>query len=834
MLRNKLMTACCVAVLTAALYGCSSSSDDGANMQVQDLQDQISALEAALEEGQELTPEALAALIAARDAAEAALELALAAQEAAETARMAAEAAQMAAEGERDAANTAAEAAETARMAAETARMAAETARMAADAARMTADAARMTAEGERDTANMAAAAAATAQMTAEGERDTANMAAAAAATAQMTAEGERDTANMAAAAAATAQMTAEGERDTANMAAAAAATAQMTAVEAQAAAVAAQGMAEADRDAANMRATQAMDAAAAAQTAANEAEQRATAAAAAQMTAEDERDTANMRADTAATAQMTAEGERDTANMAAAAAATAQMTAEGERDTANMAAAAAATAQMTAEGERDTANMAAAAAATAQMTAEGERDTANMAAAAAATAQMTAEGERVAAITRADTADADLQAAQEELATANARVDEIEEDSADALAEAALKDRIAREVMVRAAFVVSQVSAMPNLLPMEIAEADLIVKRSVAGMVTVDVNGATDDVYTGGETTAGSGDWNSVTMTRTDAAAEAEHTLVIYTDIDAPADRKFNDKYDDDMRDNIFAEGDTLAAYLMLARSDSFPTGSNTTLLYGESGGNPKSFAGTFDGVPGNFSCTGTEACSITTNSKGDLMSVTGTAWRFSPHSNLETVKDPDRGYAYFGWWLNKPDDNAQMHVVEVFAGGVGDPVTIGDGIEGTARYSGPAAGKYVTKTFSAGPQTDAGVGHFTANANLIARFGDEEEPGSGISGSISGFVLDDTTPASWSVTLETATFMTSMEPFTGTTEVNFGGGATDNDADDPHPGAWQGSFYGAGAATDGSDAPDAVAGTFDAVTPNAAVIGGFGATRQ
>ena len=55
-----------------------------------------------------------------------------------------------------------------------------------------------------------------------------------------------------------------------------------------------------------------------------------------------------------------------------------------------------------------------------------------------------------------------------------------------------------------------------------------------------------TDDVYTGGETTAGSGDWNSVTMTRTDASAEAEHTLVIYTDIDAPADKKFNDKYDD------------------------------------------------------------------------------------------------------------------------------------------------------------------------------------------------------------------------------------------------------------------------------------------------
>ena len=76
MLRNKLMTACSVAVLTAALYGCSSSSDDGANMQVQDLQDQISALEAALGEGQELTPAALEALVSDLADAEADLETA--------------------------------------------------------------------------------------------------------------------------------------------------------------------------------------------------------------------------------------------------------------------------------------------------------------------------------------------------------------------------------------------------------------------------------------------------------------------------------------------------------------------------------------------------------------------------------------------------------------------------------------------------------------------------------------------------------------------------------------------------------------------------------------
>ena len=43
---------------------------------------------------------------------------------------------------------------------------------------------------------------------------------------------------------------------------------------------------------------------------------------------------------------------------------------------------------------------------------------------------------------------------------------------------------------------------------------------------------------------------------------------------------------------------------------------------------------------------------------------------------------------------------------------------------IEGNATYVGPAAGKYATKSFSAGVQTDAGVGHFTASTTLTAKF--------------------------------------------------------------------------------------------------------------
>ena len=224
-------------------------------------------------------------------------------------------------------------------------------------------------------------------------------------------------------------------------------------------------------------------------------------------------------------------------------------------------------------------------------------------------------------------------------------------------------------------------------------------------------------------------------------------------------------------------------------------------------------------------------------TDADGKLVASTANNWRFSPDSpNTATYKDPDDAYTYFGWWLNKPDDEDEAHTVNVFAGGRavdanGDDaadmvVDVETGIVGTARYAGPAVGKYVTKTFSAGPQTDAGVGHFNARASLTAKFGEETGPLGTISGSIEDFVLDDTTATSWEVTLETTDLTTGV--FGGATNVDFGGGAVDSGTANT-VGNWDAGFYGG----DGSEAPDTVVGTFDALTPNAAVIGAFGAKK-
>ena len=228
---------------------------------------------------------------------------------------------------------------------------------------------------------------------------------------------------------------------------------------------------------------------------------------------------------------------------------------------------------------------------------------------------------------------------------------------------------------------------------------------------------------------------------------------------------------------------------------------------------------------------------CMLSTNDKGVLGAADeADAWTFTPNlANDATVKVPDADYAYFGWWLKKPEKNTETHNVEVFAGGTNE-VCSGRYDRGNREVCGSAAGKYATKTFTAGAQTDAGVGHFTANSNLTAKFGKADGSDVGtLGGSITGFELDDGSTPGWTVKLETVD-LTIAATFTGTTEVNFGGGLTDTEAGDVDQiWHWQGAFYGAGADdADDDDAPDAVAGTFDAVTENAAVIGGFGATKQ
>ena len=739
MLRNKLMTACSVAVLTAALYGCSSSSDDGANTQVQDLQDQITALNAELGEGEELTPEALAALIQEKADAEAALADAMIAHQAA----------------------------------LDQAAMEAMTAQEAALAA----------AAMEAMTAHEAAlAAAAMEAMTAQ------EAALAAAAMEAMTAH------EAALAAAAMEAMTAHE---------AALAAAAMEAMTAHEAALAAAAM-----DAADMAAADKAQALADAQVAADAAQVQALADA--QVAA----DAAQVQA--LADAQVAADAAQVQAladAQVAADAAQVQALADAQ------VAADAAQVQALADAQ--------VAADAAQVQALADAQVAADAAQvqALADAQVAADAAQVQALADAKmAADAALKLVQDELDAANIRIVEIEELAGDVLAAAALADRIAREDMIQIAIAASVTTqgTMANEFPNDITT--VTATRNAADMVAVTVS---DDDYTGGETTAGSGDWNGATLTN------GTNTLVVYTDIEAPADKLLTAQYSRDHLDAAltFTTGDANDQREGKAQSNSFPSEPGTTWMYTgevEDGGRAKTVDGTFDGVPGHFACE-VETCTLMTDADGKLMT-TDQAWRFTPMAPLTaTVKEPDAAYAYFGWWLNKPDDNTAIHNVEVFAGAVGDAgASVTAAIEGTATYKGPAAGKYTTKTFSAGVQTDAGVGHFTASTTLTAKFGDDSvDAGAGtIDGMVTGFELDDGATPTWSVKLMEATLMDGDNDFNGVSDATFG--PTSNVM-----GVWEGSFYDAANAQN-DEAPGTVVGTFNADSANASLLGAFGATKQ
>ena len=479
--------------------------------------------------------------------------------------------------------------------------------------------------------------------------------------------------------------------------------------------------------------------------------------AAAAAETARMEAVAAKMMADQAAeaadTARMEAVAAKDMADQAAAAADTARMEAETAKDMAEADAAAAEQRAMDAEAAKMMADQAAEAADTARMEAEAAAeaaDTARMeaeaAAAAADTARMEAEAAAAAALQRALAAEAELVEREQELA--------------DAAAKAALADRIAREAGIRTAVAAGRVGSVAQPLPSSTSGATAVAAtRDAAGAVAIDVNGATDDVYAGGEVTADASGWTSATLTRTNTD-ESTDTLMIYTDIEAPADKLLTEQYTQTQLDDALN-----ATTVDKAQSGGFPSAPGTSWTYtGAAGERATTVTGTFDGAPGQFMCT-TAPCTVVTDGDGDLTASAG--WRFTPNSpNEATVKDPDTAYAYFGWWLNMPKDNDGTHVVEVFAGGTtGNAANVTDEIVGNATYSGPAAGQYITKTYTAGVQTDAGVGQFTATANLTAKFGDASAAGT-IGGSVTGFMLDGNMSAPWMVMLEDAPSQTAPQP--------------------------------------------------------------------
>ncbi len=271
---------------------------------------------------------------------------------------------------------------------------------------------------------------------------------------------------------------------------------------------------------------------------------------------------------------------------------------------------------------------------------------------------------------------------------------------------------------------------------------------------------------------------------------------------------------------------------------------------------------AGMFYGVSGTFSCAA--ECIVTRTSEGKI--TVSSALTFTPTiPSGKTVDDlkarhamVDADYLHFGYWMEstKQKDGTYEHEIQTFAGGVTsgtanaastDGFAVSDGIEGSATYSGAAAGRYVRKSdFDAGG--DAGVvedGTFVADVDLTAQF-DEEDAGStvadadqwSIKGEISNF-MDGDEDLGWTLMLNKAN-MGTRDPDSnavGSPSATLVGGTTTGNAG-ALPGTWSGTMYGNDGSDTGGDAtddhPTGVAGEFNGHFTNGHVAGAFGATKD
>ena len=136
--------------------------------------------------------------------------------------------------------------------------------------------------------------------------------------------------------------------------------------------------------------------------------------------------------------------------------------------------------------------------------------------------------------------------------------------------------------------------------------------------------------------------------------------------------------------------------------------------------------FEGTFQSVPGTYTCTG--MCTpdpMGPDDMGMLSMLTGT-WTFTATDTDAMIAgvNTDDDYLDFGYWIQTEtaeDDGAETYMVSAFARG-SDPYGTVAGVEGSATYTGGAAGLYSRSS----DRTAVGGGPFTAAVTLKAYFSD------------------------------------------------------------------------------------------------------------
>ncbi|MCY4285546.1 MAG: hypothetical protein OXC65_09400 [Thiotrichales bacterium] len=335
-------------------------------------------------------------------------------------------------------------------------------------------------------------------------------------------------------------------------------------------------------------------------------------------------------------------------------------------------------------------------------------------------------------------------------------------------------------------------------------------------------------------------GGWSGADYMNEDGKGDSKvtNTARIYSNADAPKSFSFLSEkaghgLDAAEGDDVYTvPSDTANANI---GGSGFPSGGQLTYRTDSS----RKFSGTFMGASGEYACTASDETGCTATHGENGITLAGT-WTFTPVAGA-TVMREDRSYLFFGWWLREDKDGpvraSAFYGTTGVTGDLAPAALAGSALpaSGTATYEGEAAGKFAIRY---GDNADAG--HFTADAELEATFG--EGSNSKLSGTIDNFRLNDgSTDPGWSVSLEEEEGVTnSMFTRTGTTGddavVATKWSMGEDDAAPGQTGYWEAQMFQEGEAVDGvtSNLPTTVVGKFHAGFGGThKMVGAFGATR-
>ena len=242
----------------------------------------------------------------------------------------------------------------------------------------------------------------------------------------------------------------------------------------------------------------------------------------------------------------------------------------------------------------------------------------------------------------------------------------------------------------------------------------------------------------------------------------------------------------------------------------------------------------GSYYGVSGTYTCTasGADTCTaVKASGEGYTLGVTGSAlWTFKPTNAEARVTDtPDAIYASYGWWIHTAEDGkltaSAFHDIK----GAPTPVVADtfSALQGTATYSGGAAGKYALSSTTGGTND---AGHFTARATLEADFGNATAGGT-IAGTIDNFMGADGMARDWSVELKKGTMGTVADGAAPIDGPDDGTVWTIDETAASASGEWSGALRNQG--MDG--VPSVATGTFyTEYGTGGRMVGAFGANKE